>query len=84
MPKLYVAHNVPCKVCGKGLLSIPPLLPTEEEANAWGEQEFRRLASGKQLAFKARTCSGQCYAALPSWRRIALKSLPFLAGRLGF
>ncbi len=84
MPKLYVAHNVPCKVCGKGLLSIPPLLPTEEEANAWGEQEFRRLAPGKQLAFKARTCSGQCYAALPSWRRIALKSLPFLAGRLGF
>ena len=84
MATQYFARNVPCKVCGKDLLLHPPLLPTKEEADAWGEKEFRRRAPHSQLAFKARTCSGPCYAALPSWRRLALKLLPFLAGRLGF
>ena len=82
MSKWYIAKNVRCKVCGEGLLRSAPLVATKEEAEAWGEREFRRRMPDMPLALKARTCSATCYAALPPWRRLVLKCLPFLARRL--
>ena len=34
MPTLYMPDNVPCRVCGKDLLPLPPPLPTQEEASS--------------------------------------------------
>ncbi len=83
MPTYIPGENVPCRVCGAGLLAAPPLFGTREQAKAWGQREFQRLAPQRQLAFKARTCSVQCYAALPPWRRLLLKSFWCLGARLG-
>jgi len=83
MSALYLAENVPCKVCGKGVLNMMTrVVSTEEEAKAWGEREFQRRRADLPLALKARTCSAECYVALPSWRRIVIKLLLPLARRI--
>jgi len=80
MPTLYLVEDVPCKVCGKGVLKIGTRpVSTAEEAKAWGEREFRRRRADLPLALKARTCSAACYMALPSWRRLVARFLPVLA-----
>ena len=53
MPALYLAEDVPCKVCGKGVLNIGTRpVATAEEAKAWGEREFQRRRGDLPLAFE--------------------------------
>lgn len=83
----FVIASVRCRVCGESLVSeMVPASSTAEQDDAEKQAqrevhaEFKRRASHKGLAFKARTCSPQCYGTLPNWNRILFRVLPMTAG----
>lgn len=58
-----VFGSVRCRMCGKNLVEGQG--PTAAAAEESAETEFARRAKTGGIAFRARTCSPECYSALP-------------------
>ena len=81
-----VIATVNCRICDNPILTetVPASSAdrdvAREDANRFVRNKFKAVARQKGLAYKARTCSPECYGTLPNWNRILFRVFPVAAG----